>query len=124
MHSYAWGREHEVALHDLAYVPPAEDIMVDYEEGETIEVEMHDGSHIVLKKVENDYDPTDRAGILCMLEEANRQGELVTGLIYINPEQKTLFDFYNLTEGPLNRLTDKQLRPSKETIDEINSMMF
>ena len=117
-------KEHEVALHELSFVPPAEDILVDYEEGESIEVEMHDGSHIVLRKVENDYDPTDRAGILCMLEEANRQGELVTGLLYINPGQKSLFDFYNLVDEPLNRLTEDQLRPPKETIIEVNAMMF
>ncbi len=123
-HSYAWGKQHEVALHELSFVPPAEDIVVDYKEGETINVEMHDGSHIVLRKLENDYDPTDRAGILCMLEEANRQGELITGLIYINPGQKSLFDLYNLVDEPLNRLTEERLRPPKETIDELNAMMF
>jgi 2-oxoglutarate ferredoxin oxidoreductase subunit beta len=123
-HSYTWGKEHEVALHELSFVPPAEDIMVDYGEGESIEVEMHDGSHIVLRKLENDYDPTDRAGILCMLEEANRLGELITGLIYINTEQKSLYDFYNLVDKPLNRLTEKQIRPRKETMSKINEMMF
>ncbi len=123
-HSYTWGKEHEVALHELSFVPPAEEILVDYEEGESLEVEMHDGSHIVLRKLENDYDPTDRAGILCMLEEANRLGELVTGLIYINTEQKSLFDFYNLVDEPLNRLTEEKLRPPKETIAEVNAMMF
>jgi 2-oxoglutarate ferredoxin oxidoreductase subunit beta len=123
-HSYTWGREHEVALHELSYVPPAEDILVDYEKGETIEVEMYDGSQIVLRKLENDYDPTDRAGILCMLEEANRLGELVTGLIYINPGQKSLFEMYDLVDEPLNRLTEDRLRPPKETIAELNEMMF
>ena len=118
-HSYTWGREHEVALHELSFVPPAEEILVDYEEGESIDVEMHDGSHVILRKVENDYDPTDRAGILCMLEEANRLGELITGLIYINPEQKSLFDFYNLVDEPLNRLTEERLRPPQETIEEL-----
>lgn len=123
-HSYTWGKEHEVALHELSFVPPAEDIVVEYKEGQSIEVEMHDGSHIVLRKLENDYDPTDRAGILCMLEEANRMGELITGLIYINPEQKSLFDFYNLVDEPLNRITEERLRPPKETIAEVNAMMF
>ncbi len=123
-HSYTWGKEHEIALHELSFVPPAEDILVDYEEGQSIEVEMHDGSHIVLRKLENEYDPTDRAGILCMLEEANRLGELVTGLIYINPKQRSLFDYYNLVDEPLNRLTEEKLRPSKETIGEVNAMMF
>ncbi|MFL7868115.1 MAG: 2-oxoacid:ferredoxin oxidoreductase subunit beta [Anaerolineales bacterium] len=121
-HSYTWGREHEVALHELSYVPPAEDILVDYEKGETIEVEMYDGSQIVLRKLENDYDPTDRAGILCMLEEANRLGELVTGLIYINPGQKSLFEMYDLVDEPLNRLTEDRLRPPKETIAELKNL--
>jgi 2-oxoglutarate ferredoxin oxidoreductase subunit beta len=123
-HSYAWGKLHEVALHELSFVPPAEDIMVEYGVGETIEVDMHDGSHIILRKLEHDYDPTDRAGILCMLEEANRKQELVTGLVYINPDQPSLFDFHNLIDEPLNRLGEDQIRPGPETIDEVNAMMF
>ncbi len=123
-HSYAWGKEHEVALHELSFVPPAEEIMVSYEQGETIEVEMHDGSQIVLRKVGVDYDPTDRAGILCMLEDANRRQELITGLIYINPNQKDLFSLYNLVDEPLNRLPEARLRPSPESIQAINEMMF
>jgi 2-oxoglutarate ferredoxin oxidoreductase subunit beta len=123
-HSYAWGKLHEAALHELNFVPPAEDIMVDYDTGETVEVTMHDGSHLILKKVEMDYDPTDRAGILCMLEEANRKHELITGLIYINTDQKSLFDIYDLPEEPLNRLTEARLRPPRETMAEINAMMF
>ena len=123
-HSYAWGRDHEVALHDLSYVPLAEEIMVDYEEGESKEVEMHDGSRIMLRKVEADYDPTDRSTILCMLEEANRRQELITGLIYIDTEQKSLFDLYNLPEEALNRLTPDRIRPRRATIEKVNAMMF
>lgn len=124
-HSYAWGKNHEVALHELSFVPPAEDILVDYEEGETIDVDMHDGSHVVLRKLGMDYDPTDRAGILCMLEEANRNHELVTGLVYIDTEKPTLFDIYDLAENePLNRFTEDRIRPPRETMAEINTMMF
>src|SRR5512136_2127891 len=83
-HSYSWGKEHEVALHDLAYVPPAEEIMVDYEEGTAKEVTMHDGSRVLLKKLGRDYDPTNRAMAMRVLEESNAKQELVTGLIYIN----------------------------------------
>ncbi|MBC8332791.1 MAG: 2-oxoacid:ferredoxin oxidoreductase subunit beta [Anaerolineae bacterium] len=123
-HSYAWGREHEVALHDLSYVPVAEEIMVDYEDGEAKEVTMHDGSRIMLRKVDNDYDPTDRSSILCMLEDANRRQELLTGLIYIDTNQESLFDLYNLPDEPLNRLTPDRIRPSRESLDEINALMF
>lgn len=124
MHSYAWGKDHEAPLHELSYVPPREEILIDYEAGEVIDVTMHDGSNIVLKKLELDYDPTNRSNILCMLEEANKKNWLVTGLIYIDTDQPSLFDFYNLTDTPLNRLSESQIRPPEETIDKVNAMMF
>ncbi len=80
MHSYAWGKDHEVALHELSYVPPAEEIMVEYEEGEDKEITLHDGSVVMLQKLERDYDPTDRAEAMRVLEEANRCDCLITGL--------------------------------------------
>jgi 2-oxoglutarate ferredoxin oxidoreductase subunit beta len=124
VHSYAWGKEHEVALHELSFVPPAEEITVDYQEGESKEVTMHDGSTIVLKKLERDYDPTDRVEAMRVLEEANACNCLITGLIYIDEEQKDLVELYNLTETPLNRLTESRLRPAAETISKVNDLMF
>jgi 2-oxoglutarate ferredoxin oxidoreductase subunit beta len=124
VHSYAWGKEHEVALHELAYVPPAEEIMVDYEEGEAKEVTMHDGSKIILKKCEKDHDPTNRSEAMRILEEANAKQWLLTGLIYINPEQPSLVDIYNLTTTPLNRLSEERIRPQPKTIQFVNSLMF
>lgn len=123
-HSYAWGKEHEVALHELSYVPVAEEIQIDYSEGEIREVTMHDGSRVILKKLEHDYEPTNRAEAMRILEEANRKQWLVTGLLYINPDQPSLTDIYNLTAEPLNRLQEGQLRPPKETIDRLNALMF
>lgn len=123
-HSYAWGKSHEVALHELSFVPPVEAIKVQYEEGETLDVPLYDGTHIILKKLAQDYEPTDRARALAMLEEANDKNELVTGLIYINPKQKALFDLYNLTETALNRLPADKLRPTPESLDEVNQMMY
>lgn len=124
MHSYAWGREHEVALHDLAYVPPAEEIMVDYEAGEAKEVTMHDGSLVILKKLERDYDPTNRYEALRILEEANRKQWLITGLIYIEEDHPALLDLYGLVDEPLNRLPEERIRPPKESIKKLNDMMF
>lgn len=124
MHSYAWGKEHEVALHDLAYVPPAEEITVDYETGEAKEVELHDGSTIILKKVGADYDPTNRAEAVRILEEANLKQWLLTGLLYIDPDEDTLIDIHNLPDEALNRLTEDRLRPRPDTIDKINELMF
>jgi len=124
VHSYSWGKEHEVALHDLSYVPPAEEIMVDYEDGQIKEVTMHDGSMVLLKKLERDYDPTNRAEAIRVLEESNKECCLITGLIYIDESKPTLFERYDLPDEPLNRLTEERLRPSRETIEKVNALMF
>jgi 2-oxoglutarate ferredoxin oxidoreductase subunit beta len=123
-HSYAWGKSHEVALHELSFVPPVKDIRVQYQRGESLEVPLYDGTQIILKKLGQDYEPTDRARALQMLEDANNRNELVTGLIYINPKQKSLFDLYDLPETPLNRLPAESLRPSRESLDQINQLMY
>ncbi len=124
LHSYAWGKEHEVALHELSYVPLAEEIMVEYEAGEAKEVTMHDGSKVILKKLEHDHDPTNRAEAMRILEEANAKQWLLTGLIYINQDQPSLVDIYNLTSTPLNRLTEERIRPWPETMQQVNALMF
>jgi 2-oxoglutarate ferredoxin oxidoreductase subunit beta len=125
LHSYSFGKDHEAPLHDITFVPARDEITVeDFEEGEVREVKMHDGSVVVLKKLEKDYDPTDRWQALKVLEEAARNNWLITGLIYVDTSQKSLTELYNLPETPLNRLGEAELRPAPETIDEINALMF
>jgi len=125
LHSYQWGRQHEAPLHDIAYVPTRRAIILDeFNEGETKEVTLHDGSVIILKKLEHEYDPTDKWQALKMLEEAEKNRWLLTGLIYIDPEQPTLYDYLDLTEEPLNRMSSEQLRPSQETLQQINLSML
>ncbi len=127
LHSYAWGKDHEVRLHDVSFLPvPARDEITveDFEAGTTRSVELHDGSMIVLKKLEEDYDPTDRWQALRVLEDAERDNYMITGLIYVAPQAPTMYDLYDMPDVALNRMTEDQLRPSKESIDEINQMMF
>jgi 2-oxoglutarate/2-oxoacid ferredoxin oxidoreductase subunit beta len=124
LHSYAWGKSHETPLHEVSYVPARDEIMVDdFEEGSTREVTLHDGSSVMFKKLDRDYDPTDRWQALHILEEAQRNNWLVTGLLYVDPDQPAMFDYYNLSETPLNRLTEKSLRPSRNTLEKINASM-
>ncbi len=87
VHSYVTGKEMEQPLHDISYIPKRDEIMIgDFEEGTTQEVELFDGSKIVLKKLESEYDPCDRWQAMHMLEEAHLNNWLVTGLIYVDPE--------------------------------------
>jgi 2-oxoglutarate ferredoxin oxidoreductase subunit beta len=124
VHSYSWGKEHEVALHELSFVPTAEEIMVEYDEGEAKEVTLHDGSRIVLKKLEREYDPTNRTEAMRILEEANAKQWLLTGLIYIDPVQPSMVDIFNLTHTPLNRLSEDRIRPPQSTMKMVNDLMF
>ena len=125
-HSYAWGKDHEEPLHDITYVPPRNEIMLETElkEGEIRKVAMHDGSMIVLKNLEKAYNPTDRFEVLRTLEEAQRNNWLTTGLIYIVENVPTLSDTYNLVDAPLNRLTEPDLRPAPAMMDKVNALMF
>jgi 2-oxoglutarate ferredoxin oxidoreductase subunit beta len=126
IHSYTWGKDHEAPLHEISFVPSLDEIELvgEFPEGDVREVAMHDGSTVVLKKLEKDYDPTNRANAFQMLEEAQKKDWLVTGLIYIDEKKPILTDNYNLVDVPLNRLTPPELRPAPDTIDKINSLMF
>lgn len=125
LHSYSWGKAHEILLHDLSYVSARDDILLeDFQQGDLRSVTLHDGSVVRLKKLEEDYDPTDSYKALMMLENAEREELLITGLIYVQPELPTIFDLYNLVDKPLNRLTEPELRPSRESLQKINREMF
>jgi 2-oxoglutarate/2-oxoacid ferredoxin oxidoreductase subunit beta len=125
-YSYPWGKEHESPLHDLTYIPPRSEIMLETElkEGEVREVRMHDGSVIVLKNLEKSHNPTSRIEALRVLEEGQQNNWLATGLIYISTDKPTLSETYNLVETPLNRLTETDLRPAPAMIDKVNALMF
>lgn len=117
--SYAAVKEHDAPLHDIDYVPYFEDIHVDYAPGTTREVAMPDGSHIVLKKLAEDYDPTRREGAMAALDEGRRDGRLVTGLLYVNPEQQPLEDELEISETPLAHLPFEVARPPRAVLDQI-----
>ncbi len=124
-HSYSWGKDHEAPLHELSFIPARDEIVVeDIEPGDTREVELHDGSTVMLKKLEKDYNPTHRWEALKMLEEAQRENWLVTGLIYVEPQKPSFTDTFGLVDAPLNRLTEADLRPAPETIAKVNALMF
>ena len=125
--SYEWGKKHEVILHDMQFLPDAKEIMLqgEMEPGEVREVTLHDGSAIVLKRVDRDYDPTDRFAAIRALEEAKQKHILLTGLLYIEPDRPALPDLYDLpTDIPFNRMPQERLRPSPDTMQTVNDLMF
>lgn len=125
-HSYAWGKDHEEPLHEISYIAPRNEIILEEEmkEGEIREVSMHDGSVVILKNLDKDYDPTNRYEAMRVLTEAQENNWLVTGLIYVQTDKPTLMDIYNLVDTPLNRLQEADLRPAPSMIDKVNALMF
>jgi len=125
-HSYAWGKDHEEPLQIISYVAPRNEIMLEGEmaEGEVREVALHDGSVVILKNLEKGYDPSNRFEALRVMEEAQSNNWMLTGLLYLDTSKPNLTSIYNLVDTPLNRLTEADLRPDRSTIDKVNALMF
>lgn len=120
--SYVWGREHELPLHEINFIPLEHDeIQTDYEAGAVREVAMHDGSLIRLRKTGQEYDPTDRMAAIRLLEEERSGQMFTTGLLYINEERQTLAELEKLVAMPLVHLPDEKLRPPRAALDAINA---
>ncbi len=117
--SYKYMKDHEEPLQELSFVPAFEDIAIDYDPGTTIDVTMHDGSHLRLRKLEEEYDPTHRIQAITRLNEAHEKGEVLTGVFYVNSKTPTFVDLLNMTEEPLATLPESSVRPGREVLEQV-----
>jgi 2-oxoglutarate ferredoxin oxidoreductase subunit beta len=118
--SYTYGKEHEVQLHGIGFVPKLEEIQLnDQEPGDVRLVELHDGSFIKLHKLEQDYDPTDRMGAMHRLQWAQQQQEFITGLIYYDPSRPSLVETQELVDEPLASLPESRTRPAPSVLQSL-----
>ena len=117
--SYTYSKEHDELLHQIGFVPEYEQIEIDYEPGTVRVVELHDGSRIVLKKLEEDYDPADAVMALQRLHRATAAGQMLTGIVHLRPEKKNFMEMLNVTDAPLNTLPLEKTRPSREALAKI-----
>ena len=123
--SYGYGREHEAPLHDFGWVPPAEEIEIDPQEpGEVRGIELHDGSHIKLRSLDEDYDPTNKMEALRLLQQTEDTAEFITGLIYFDPSRESLAEASDLTDTPLSLLPDEMIRPPKEALENLMAKLM
>jgi 2-oxoglutarate ferredoxin oxidoreductase subunit beta len=115
--SYKYVKDHEETLQEISFVPHFEEIDVEYDAGTTANVTLHDGSHIRLRKLEEDYDPTNRIAAMTRLSEAHDKGEVLTGLFYVNTKAPTFLDMLNLVDQPLATLPESMTRPGPEALE-------
>ena len=117
--SYAYTREHNVEVVQADFVPPARAITADYEPGTVATCMLHDGSWVRLRKVAEDYDPTDRDRAYAYIRERQKAGEVVTGLLYISPDSSDMHEQSNTVETPLVQLPYEQLCPGSAELEKL-----
>jgi 2-oxoglutarate/2-oxoacid ferredoxin oxidoreductase subunit beta len=117
--SYKYMIDHEEPLQEISFIPVFEDIAVDYDPGTTLEVEMHDGSKLRLRKLEEDYDPTNKIRAITRLNEAKEKGEMLTGVLYVNTKAPTFIDMLNMTDQPLATIPASATRPGPEVLEQV-----
>jgi 2-oxoglutarate ferredoxin oxidoreductase subunit beta len=116
--SYSYVKDHEEQLNELDFVPFYEDISAEIAEGEVKEVEMHDGSKLRIKKLGRDYDPTNKFDALKAIDEANKNGEVLTGVYYVDISKPNFHEMLSIDDAPLATLPASKTRPPKEALDE------
>ena len=119
--SYDYVREHNEAVNRLDLMPPRAEIAVAYADGETVEITQHDGGTLRLHKLDADYDPHDRVGAMNYLHARQARGEVVTGLLYVDPEARDLHAHLETVDAPLNTLGEAELCPGAALLEKINA---
>jgi 2-oxoglutarate ferredoxin oxidoreductase subunit beta len=121
--SFDYVREHNEAVNRLDFISARSPIAVDYEAGAVQVVEQHDGSKLVLKKVAADYDPHDRLGAMTFLQKHAAKGQVVTGLLYVDPDAEDMHAHLDTVETPLNTLEARDLCPGNSALEKINASL-
>jgi 2-oxoglutarate ferredoxin oxidoreductase subunit beta len=114
--SYKYMQEHDEPIGDISFVPHFEDITVDYDPNTTIDVPMHDGSHLRLRKLHEEYSPSNRVDAVKLLMETHARGEVLTGVFYVDTQQADFTTLLNLVDEPLATLAEARVRPNREVL--------
>ena len=117
--SYKFLQEHDEAINEIGFVPSFEEIEVDYDSGQVFDVQMHDGSSLRLRKLLEDYDPTNKAKAVHTLMDAHEKGEILTGIFYIDTKKPTFVDLLNMVDEPLATLPESVTRPPKQALESL-----
>ena len=121
--SYDYVREHNEAVSRIDFITPRDEITAQAAPGEVVDVRQHDGSLLRLRSLHPDYDATDRYAAMAFMQEHQARGEVVTGLLYVDPLATDLHTALNTTARPLNALEAGDLCPGVKLLDRINASL-
>ena len=116
-------REHNEAVNRLDIITGRDEITADYAPGQVEIVHQHDGSLLALRKLDADYDPHDRGAAINYLQERSAAGEIVTGLLYVDPEPQELHVHLDTVAAPLNSLGEAELCPGSAALAKLNAAL-
>ncbi len=119
--SYDWVREHNAAVNRIDFIPSRDEITATVAPGEVVEVEQHDGTVLRLRKLHTDYDPTNRVAAMSYMQARHAEGELVTGLLYVEHDTDDLHTAMHTSARPLNGLTETELCPGEKALGPLNA---
>jgi 2-oxoglutarate/2-oxoacid ferredoxin oxidoreductase subunit beta len=119
--SFDYVREHNEAVNRLDVIPARAAIEVSHAPGTTVKVAQHDGSILSLHKLAELYNPNNRAQALGYLQARQARGQVVTGLLYVDPDSSDLHDALETVDTPLNELPDAALVPGAKALEAINA---
>jgi 2-oxoglutarate ferredoxin oxidoreductase subunit beta len=114
--SYLYTREHQLRLTQTDFVPPADEITASIPISGVTSVIMHSGGVVNFRQVPEGYDPTDRVGVTSYLQERQDEGEIVTGLLYVDESVPDMHELGGTPEGALARLPFEALCPGAEAL--------
>lgn len=121
--SYDYVREHNEAVSRIDFITPREEITAHAAPGEVVDVRQHDGTLLRLRSLHPGYDPTDRYAAMAFMQEHQARGEVLTGLLYVDPLATDLHTALNTTARPLNTLGAAELCPGTGVLAKINSSL-
>jgi 2-oxoglutarate ferredoxin oxidoreductase subunit beta len=121
--SYDYVRAHNEAVSRIDFIALADPVVADPSPGDVLELPQDDGTVMRLRKMSRDHDPTDRVRALNLVMAHQAQGELVTGLLYIEPDASDMHDGLNTSSRPLNALREPDLCPGAERLAKINASL-
>ncbi len=122
--SYKFLQEYDEPINEIDFVASFDDIEVDYDSGQVYDVEMHDGSSLRLRKLLEDYNPTDRANAVRTLMEAQEKNEVLTGIFFIDTQKPSFTEMLNVVDEPLGTLPESLIRPPKSALDSLMSNLI
>ena len=121
--SYDYVRQHNEAVSRIDFITPRSEIKTEYAPGELVEVQQHDGVMLRLRKLHSGYDPTDRYAAMAFMQAHQARGEVVTGLLYVDPLATDLHTALNTRDTALNALGSARLCPGVKALGKINDSL-